>query len=65
MLEEAGYTIDYVGGSSIGAIVGSYVALGKNAGEIDATLRDAFTPDTIAEMFKLSLSGQSTGRDTM
>ena len=65
VLEEAGYTIDYAGGSSIGAIVGSYVALGKNAGEIDATLRDSFTPDTIAEMFKLSLSGQSTGRDTM
>ncbi|MEA2362471.1 MAG: hypothetical protein QOD71_1616 [Thermoleophilaceae bacterium] len=65
VLEEAGYTIDYVGGSSIGAIVGACVALGMSAAEVDTTLREAFTPDTVAEVFKLSLSGQSTGRDTM
>jgi NTE family protein len=65
VLERAGYTIDYVGGSSIGAIVGAYVALGMSAAEIDATLREAFTPENIAEVFKLSLSGESTGRDTM
>ncbi len=65
VLEEAGYTIDYVGGSSIGAIVGAYVALGSSASEIDATLRRAFTPEAVAEVFKLSLSGESTGRDEM
>jgi predicted acylesterase/phospholipase RssA/CRP-like cAMP-binding protein len=65
VLEEAGYTIDYVGGSSIGAIVGACVALGMSASEVDTTLREAFTPDTVAEVFKLSLSGQSTGRETM
>jgi NTE family protein len=65
VLEEAGYTIDYVGGSSIGAMVGAYVALGMGAAEIDATLRAAFTPEAVADIFKLSLSGQSTGRDTM
>ena len=65
VLERAGYAVDYVGGSSIGAIVGAYVALGMNAAEIDATLRAAFTPEAIAEVFKLSLSGESTGRETM
>ena len=65
VLERAGYTIDYVGGSSIGAIVGSYVALGMSAAEIEATLRAAFTPEAVAEVFKLSFSGESTGRQTM
>jgi NTE family protein len=65
VLERAGYTIDYVGGSSIGAIVGAYVALGMSSAEIDATLRESFTPENIAEVFKLSLSGESTGRDVM
>ena len=65
VLERAGYAVDYVGGSSIGAIVGAYVALGMTAAEIDATLRAAFTPEAIAEVFKLSLSGESTGRETM
>src|SRR5205814_7465855 len=49
VLEENGYTIDYVAGSSIGAIVGSLVAFGGRADEIDAMLRDAFDPESIAE----------------
>jgi NTE family protein len=61
VLEEAGYVVDGVGGASIGAIVGAYVALGMTAAEIDRTLRDAFTPDTVADVFSLSLSGHSTG----
>jgi NTE family protein len=65
VLEEAGYTVDCVGGSSIGAIVGSYMALGMNANEVDATLRGAFTPEAVAEMFQLSLSGQSSGLETI
>jgi NTE family protein len=65
VLERAGYTVDYVGGSSIGAIVSAYVALGMNAAEIEATLRAAFTPEAIADVFKLSFSGESTGRETM
>ncbi len=65
VLEEAGYTVDYVGGSSIGAIVGAYLALGMDADQIETTLRKAFTPEAVGEVFKLSLSGQSTGLDTM
>lgn len=61
VLESAGYTVDCVSGSSIGAIVGAYRALGMDAAEIDRTLREAFTPDAVAEAFKLSLGGGSTG----
>jgi predicted acylesterase/phospholipase RssA/CRP-like cAMP-binding protein len=64
-LRDAGYTVDYVGGSSIGAVVGAYLALGMTPEEIEATLRESFTPDAVGRLFKLSLSGNSTGRDTM
>jgi NTE family protein len=65
VLEEAGYTVDFVAGSSIGAIIGCYLALGMSAEEIDRTLRAAFEPETVAEVFKLSMAGTSTGRETM
>jgi NTE family protein len=65
VLEQAGYTIDYVSGSSIGAIVGAYLALGMDSAEIDATLRGAFDADNVAELFKTSLSGGSSGLDAM
>jgi NTE family protein len=65
VLEEAGYAIDYVGGASIGAIVAAYVALGMSAAEIDSTLRRSFTEEAVGEIFKLSLSGESTGRERM
>ena len=64
-LEEAGYTVDAVAGSSIGAIVGSWLALGMSAAEIDATMRHAFRPEIVAETFKLSFSGTSSGVDAM
>jgi predicted acylesterase/phospholipase RssA len=65
VLEEAGYTVDFVSGSSIGAIVGAYLALGMDAEAIDTTLRESFSPDNVAETFKLTLSGGSTGLDLM
>jgi NTE family protein len=65
VLEEAGYTVDAVAGSSIGAIVGAWIALGMSSAEVEAVMRDAFTPDVVDEIFTLSLSGTSTGLDTM
>ena len=61
VLEEAGYTVDFVAGSSIGAMVGSWLGLGKKAAEIEAIMRAAFVPDNVAAMFKLSMSGMSSG----
>jgi len=67
VLEEAGYVVDYVSGSSIGAIVGAYLALGRDAAEIDATLRSAFDADNVGELFKTSMggSGGSSGLEAM
>ncbi len=67
VLEEAGYVVDYVSGSSIGAIVGAYLALEMDAAAIDATLRGAFDADNVAQLFKTSMggSGGSSGLDAM
>jgi predicted acylesterase/phospholipase RssA/CRP-like cAMP-binding protein len=64
-LEEAGYAIDYVSGSSIGAIIGTWIAFGMDAGEIESAMRETFTPETVAETLKISLSGQASGLDSM
>jgi len=65
VLEEAGYTVDCVAGSSIGAIVGSWLALGMDCASIEATMRHAFRPEIVEQVFKLSLTGKSTGLETM
>jgi NTE family protein len=64
-LEAAGYNIDFVAGSSIGALVAACLALGKDAEEIDAALRGAFTTENAAAIFKLSFGGLATGNDLL
>jgi len=63
LLEEAGYTVDYVAGSSIGAMVGAWLGLGRTAAEVEDSMRQAFTPDNVDKMFKLSIGGMSSGLD--
>jgi len=65
VLEEAGYVIDCVAGSSIGAIVATYLALGDDAAQIDRTLREAFDQPNVGEIFKTSLAGRATGLELM
>ena len=65
VLEEAGYPVDVVSGASIGAIVGTCVALGMDAAEVEDTLRAQFTPERVAEVFSLSLAGGSTGLEAV
>jgi NTE family protein len=65
VLEEAGYVVDAVAGSSIGAVVGAWLGLGMTAGEVEATMRHAFRPEVVDATFKISFGGQSTGLDTM
>jgi NTE family protein len=57
VLERAGYSVDYVAGASVGAIVGALLALGLDAAEVDARMRTAFNPARVAEMFKMSFTG--------
>lgn len=64
-LEEAGYRIDCVSGSSIGAIVGTWIALGLSAGEIEEAMRATFTPEVVAETLKISLGGAGSGHGRM
>jgi len=63
-LEAAGYSVDYVAGSSIGAIVGACIAMGLDAAATEAALRAAFTPEIVAEAFRMTLGGGG-GLDTM
>jgi NTE family protein len=65
VLEQAGYVVDYVSGSSIGAIVGAYLALGMDSAQIDATLRSAFAAGNVAQLFKTSLGGGGSALETM
>ncbi len=65
VLEDAGYEIDYVSGSSIGAVVGVCLGLGMRSEEIKQTMLRLFTPENVKELFTLSFAGTSTGGDTM
>lgn len=65
VLETAGYQVDYVAGSSIGAFVGCWLGLGRKAAAIEATMRTAFSPDNVAAIFKLSFGGLATGADQL
>ena len=65
VLEEAGYTIDYAGGSSIGGFVSSHVALGHDAAAVDARFRAAFNPETVSALFSTPFGGGSTGLEVL
>jgi NTE family protein len=65
VIEEAGYTIDYIGGSSIGGFVASHVALGNDAQAVDARFRAAFNTETVSALFSTPLGGGSAGLDAL
>jgi predicted acylesterase/phospholipase RssA/CRP-like cAMP-binding protein len=64
VLEEAGYAVDYVGGSSIGGFVASQLALGYSAAEIDARFRETFNAENVGKLFSSPLVG-SAGLETL
>ncbi|WP_297691200.1 patatin-like phospholipase family protein [uncultured Eudoraea sp.] len=49
VIEEAGITIDYIGGTSMGAIVGALYASGYSANELDSLFREANFDDLIQD----------------
>jgi NTE family protein len=63
-LEEAGYAIDFAGGSSIGGFVATQLALGYSAAEIDARFRAAFSEENTGKLFSSPLVG-SAGLETL
>jgi NTE family protein len=51
-LQRAGYVVDAVAGSSIGAWVGAWTALGHEAGTVERLLRERFDADAVQAMFR-------------
>ena len=49
VMEESGITIDYIGGTSMGAIVGALYASGYSANELDSLFREADFSDLIQD----------------
>ena len=65
VLHEAGYTVDYIAGSSIGAWIGCWLAQGQSPAEIEDTLRARFTPDAVEAMFRNGVNGTPSGVEVM
>ena len=65
VIEEAGYTVDYIGGTSIGGFVSSQIALGYNSKEIDARFRGAFDDDLVGALFSGPFGGGAAGREAL
>src|SRR3954470_4118936 len=51
VLEEAGYTVDFAGGSSIGGFVATHLALGYDARETDRRFRRTFSEERVGKLF--------------
>jgi NTE family protein len=51
-LQRAGYVVDAVAGSSVGAWIGAWTALGQEAGTVEQLLRDGFEIDAVQAMFR-------------
>ncbi len=65
VIEEAGYTVDYIGGSSIGGFVSTQIALGYNASQIDERFRGAFDADLVGALFSGPFGGGAAGREAL
>jgi predicted acylesterase/phospholipase RssA len=58
VLQSAGYSIDYVAGSSMGAVVGVWLALGMAGSEIEVLLREQCGPEVVVNsIFRKGASG--------
>lgn len=60
-LRRAGFSIDYITGSSIGALVGSMLAAGLNPEETDARLRIIWQDEFVDQLPQITPDGVSVG----
>jgi predicted acylesterase/phospholipase RssA/CRP-like cAMP-binding protein len=65
VLEEAGYTVDFAGGSSIGGFVATQLALGYGAEEIDERFRRTFDDERLGKLFGGAFGGGAAGAETL
>lgn len=62
VLERAGYHVDHIAGSSIGAWVGAWLAIGRTVAQVEQTLRRSFDPDTVRALYREgALAGDRRG----
>ena len=55
-IEKAGIKIDYIGGTSMGAVVGGLYASGYNATQIDSIFRNTNFTEMIQDYIQISIS---------
>jgi NTE family protein len=65
VLEEAGYTVDYAGGSSIGGFVATQLALGYSSPEILERFQRAFNEARLSKLFGSALGGNAAGAEEL
>ena len=65
VLDEAGYTVDYAGGSSIGGFVATHVALGYDAEETDKRFRRTFNEERLGKLFGGGFGAGTAGADEL
>lgn len=57
VLERERIPVDLAAGTSIGALVGAAYASGRAANEVEALLRDCFTPEAVRRLFSFDPAG--------
>ena len=65
VLEEAGYTVDVAGGSSIGGFVATHLALGYGAQETYERFRKAFNDERLGKLFGGAFGGGAGGAEEL
>jgi NTE family protein len=65
VLEEAGYTVDFAGGSSIGGFVATHVALGYGAQETYERFRKTFNDERLGKLFGGAFGGGAGGAEEL
>jgi NTE family protein len=65
VLEEAGYIVDYAGGSSIGGFVATHVALGYGAQETYERFRRTFSEERLGKLFGGPLGAGAAGAEEL
>ena len=64
VLERAGYVVDFLAGSSIGALIGSLMGLGLNADEIEVQLKRIWAPKHVDLLADRSPEGSQSALST-
>ena len=65
VIEEAGVKIDYIGGTSMGAVIGGLYATGYNAAQIDSIFKDTNFTELISDFIPRSSKNFSISKSLL